>query len=95
MGQKLVRFGTRRDTRSRQDEPIEVHEVGSKRPSLFGVQWGAFRLVRWADLRLVVGSLLRAFVLTHRIRFPVKGGSLTQPTGAPALRSLYVVAGLP
>jgi hypothetical protein len=33
MGQKMGRFGTRRDTRSRQDESIEVGEVGSKRPS--------------------------------------------------------------
>jgi hypothetical protein len=36
MGKKMVRFGTRRDTRSRQDESIEVGEVGSKRPSLGG-----------------------------------------------------------
>jgi hypothetical protein len=42
-----------RGTRSRQDESIDVGEVGSKRPSLVGGQWGAFRLVGWADLRLV------------------------------------------
>jgi hypothetical protein len=34
MGQKSVRFGGLRGTRSRQDESKEVHEVGSKRPSL-------------------------------------------------------------
>jgi hypothetical protein len=36
MGQKLVRFGSLRLTRSRQDESIEVGEVGSKRPSSGG-----------------------------------------------------------
>ena len=45
MGQKMVCFGSLRLTRSRQDESIEVGEVGSKRPSCFGVQWGACRLV--------------------------------------------------
>ena len=34
MGQKMVCFGSLRLTRSRQDESIEVGEVGSKRPSL-------------------------------------------------------------
>jgi hypothetical protein len=34
MGQKMVCFGQLRPTRSRQDESKEVHEVGSKRPSL-------------------------------------------------------------
>ena len=34
MGQKMVCFGELRGTRSRQDESKEVHEVGSKRPSL-------------------------------------------------------------
>ena len=34
MGQKMVCFGQLRPTRSRQDESIEVGEVGSKRPSL-------------------------------------------------------------
>jgi hypothetical protein len=34
MGQKMVCFGQSRPTRSRQDELIEVGEVGSKRPSL-------------------------------------------------------------
>jgi hypothetical protein len=34
MGQKLVRFAQLGAARSRQDESIEVHEVGSKRPSL-------------------------------------------------------------
>ena len=33
MGQKMVCFGQLRPTRSRQDESIEVGEVGSKRPS--------------------------------------------------------------
>ena len=36
MGQKMVRFAALSGTRSRQDEPIEVGEVGSKRPSLGG-----------------------------------------------------------
>jgi hypothetical protein len=36
MGQKMVCFGALRGTRSRQDESIEVGEVGSKRPSLGG-----------------------------------------------------------
>ena len=36
MGQKMVCFGQLRPTRSRQDESIEVGEVGSKRPSLGG-----------------------------------------------------------
>jgi hypothetical protein len=34
MGQKIVRLGLRGTTRSRQCESKEVHEVGSKRPSL-------------------------------------------------------------
>jgi hypothetical protein len=33
MGQKMVRFAQLGAARSRQDESIEVHEVGSKRPS--------------------------------------------------------------
>ena len=33
MGQKMVRFGGLRGTRSRQDASKEVHEVGWKRPS--------------------------------------------------------------
>jgi hypothetical protein len=33
MGQKLVRFGSLRLPRSRQDESIEAGEGGSKRPS--------------------------------------------------------------
>jgi hypothetical protein len=36
MGQKMVCFGQLRPTRSRQDESIEVGEVGSKRPSSGG-----------------------------------------------------------
>ena len=36
MGQKMVRFGALRGTRSRQDESMEVGEVGSKRPSSGG-----------------------------------------------------------
>jgi hypothetical protein len=53
MGQKSVRFGTRRDTRSRQDESIEVSEVGSKRPSLGGTGGHACRSVDWADFSVV------------------------------------------
>jgi hypothetical protein len=34
MGRKMVRFAALSGTRSRQDESIEVGEVGSKRPSL-------------------------------------------------------------
>ena len=34
MGQKMVCFAELCGTRSRQDESKEVHEVGSKRPSL-------------------------------------------------------------
>ena len=34
MGQKMVCFEALRGTRSRQDESIELDEVGSKRPSL-------------------------------------------------------------
>jgi hypothetical protein len=36
IGKKMVRFGALRGTRSRQDESIEVGEVGSKRPSSGG-----------------------------------------------------------
>jgi hypothetical protein len=36
MGQKMVCFGSLRLTISRQDETIEVHEVGSERPSSGG-----------------------------------------------------------
>jgi hypothetical protein len=36
MGRKMVRFGSLRLTISRQDESIEVHEVGSQRLSLGG-----------------------------------------------------------
>jgi hypothetical protein len=57
MGQKMVRFAQLGAARSRQDESIEVGEVGSKRPSLGGNGWGAFRLVGWADLRLVADRL--------------------------------------
>jgi hypothetical protein len=42
IGQKMVRFGSLRPTRSRQDESMEVGEVGSKRPSSGG-KWGACR----------------------------------------------------
>jgi hypothetical protein len=57
MGQKMVRFAQLGAARSRQDESIEVGEVGSERPSsgCNGVHfawWGG-----WADLRLVVVSL--------------------------------------
>ena len=41
MGQKMVRFGALRGTRSRQDESIEVCGVGSKRPSLGGCCWSS------------------------------------------------------
>jgi hypothetical protein len=36
MGQKMVRFGQLGAATSRQDESMEVGEVGSKRPSLGG-----------------------------------------------------------
>jgi hypothetical protein len=50
MGHKMVRFGALRGTRSRQDESIEVGEVGSKRPSLGGngghfAWWGGGGLI--------------------------------------------------
>jgi hypothetical protein len=58
MGQKMFRFAQLGAARSRQDESIEVGEVGSKRPSLGGngghfAWWGG---PRWADLRLVEGD---------------------------------------
>ena len=56
MGQKMVCFEALRGTRSRQDESIEVGEVGSKRPSSGGngghVVWWIgliFRLLHWAS----------------------------------------------
>jgi hypothetical protein len=55
IGQKMVRFGSLRPTRSRQDESIEVGEVGSKRPSSGGtgghVVWCS-GLIFWLLLRL-------------------------------------------
>jgi hypothetical protein len=58
MGQKMVCFGQLRPTRSRQDESIEVGEVGSKRPSSGGngghVVWWIgliFRLLRGGGRR--------------------------------------------
>jgi hypothetical protein len=47
MGQKMVCFEALRGTRSRQDESIEVGEVGSKRPSLGG---NGGHVVRWIGL---------------------------------------------
>jgi hypothetical protein len=65
MGQKMVRFAQLGAARSRQDESIEVGEVGSKRPSLGGNGWGAFRLVGWADLRLVVYGVFELTLLRN------------------------------
>jgi hypothetical protein len=55
MGQKMGCFEALRGTRSRQDESIEVGEVGSKRPSL---GCNGVHVVRWIGLifRLLVGS---------------------------------------
>ena len=47
MGQKMVCFEALRATRSRQDESIEVGEVGSKRPSL---GCNGVHVVRWIGL---------------------------------------------
>jgi hypothetical protein len=43
MGQKMVRFGSLRLTRSRQDESIEAGEVKSKRPSSGAMGGMSFR----------------------------------------------------
>jgi hypothetical protein len=53
MGRKMVRFAALSGTRSRQDESIEVGEVGSKRPSL---GCNGVHVVRWIGLifRLLV-----------------------------------------
>jgi hypothetical protein len=75
MGRKLVRFGSLRPMRSRQDAPKEVHAAGWSRPSSGGngghvVCWGG--LISW-----LLGSK------------PVSGGpraaksSLRCPTGPP------------
>jgi hypothetical protein len=53
MGQKMVCFEALRGTRSRQDESIEVGEVSGVETAVFGVQWGACRLVDWADFSVV------------------------------------------
>jgi hypothetical protein len=67
MGQKLVRFGGLRGTRSRQGASIEVHEAGRIRPSsgCNGMQWGAFPLVDPPVLSVVVSvdCLVFYFVL--------------------------------
>jgi hypothetical protein len=47
MDQKMVCFGQLRSTRSRQDESMEVGEVGSKRPSL---GCNGVHVVRWVGL---------------------------------------------
>ena len=47
MGRKMVRFAALSGTRSRQDESIEVGEVGSKRPSL---GCNGVHVVRWIGL---------------------------------------------
>jgi hypothetical protein len=69
MDQKMVRFGSLRLTRSRQDESIEVGEVGSKRPSsggngghvvsLYPLAWRSLPLALWWPA-LVHGSLFVA-----------------------------------
>jgi hypothetical protein len=56
MGRKIVCFGSLRLTRSRQDESIEVGEVGSKRPSLGGT-WGH---VTWWGPLIVRSSICRS-----------------------------------
>jgi hypothetical protein len=75
MGQKLVRFGTRRDTRSRQDESIEVSEVGSKRPSLGGT---GGHVVRWIGLifRLLQRLAISIGELWERTTW---GGAASEP----------------
>jgi hypothetical protein len=47
MGQKMVRFAALSGTRSRQDESVEVGEVGSKRPSS---GCNGVHVVRWIGL---------------------------------------------
>ena len=71
MGQKMVCFGSLRLTRSRQDESIEVGEVGSKRPSL---GCNGVHVVRCSGL---------IFWLLSQLRVPTCGGMSTdgpQPT---------------
>jgi hypothetical protein len=55
MGQKMDCFGQLRPTRSRQDESIEVGEVGSKRPSLgcngVHVTWWGPLIARSSEMR--------------------------------------------
>ena len=54
MGQKMVRFAQLGAARSRQDESIEVGEVGSKRPSSGGNGGHVVSLypLTWRSLRL-------------------------------------------
>jgi hypothetical protein len=67
MGQKMARFGTRRDTRSRQDESIEVGEVGSKRPSSGG---NGGHVVWWIGL---IFRLLSPALTHSRIPYVLAG----------------------
>jgi hypothetical protein len=63
MGRKMVRFAALSGTRSRQDESIEVGEVGSKRPSL---GCNGVHVVRWIGL---IFRLL-GFRLPQKYGFP-------------------------
>jgi hypothetical protein len=56
MGQKMVCFGQLRPTRSRQDELIEVGEVGSKRPSSGGNGGHVVWWIDWADFSVVASK---------------------------------------
>jgi hypothetical protein len=68
MGQKMVRFAQLGAARSRQDESIEVGEVGSKRPSLGG-NGGHFAW--WGGLicALSVSSLRQSDLAPGVLRF--------------------------
>jgi hypothetical protein len=76
MGQKMVRFGALRGTRSRQDESIEVGEVGSKRPSLGGngghfAWWGGLicalsRVAKAVELEKLNSSVKLAGIRNRR-----------------------------
>jgi hypothetical protein len=77
MGQKMVRFGQLGAARSRQDESIEVGEVGSKRPSLgcngVHVTWWGPLIARSSASELHgavigTGSLLLLVVLSRPMR---------------------------
>ena len=70
MGQKMVRFAQLGAARSRQDESIEVGEVGSKRPSsggngghvlsLYPLTWRSLTMDELGGRRRYIGSLASA-----------------------------------